>query len=86
MKKESPPAWVIQNTQRGLVLIRSYQADMQAKGILSAAQGADGVARDFEDRLAGRKPFPDYRPELANPEWSELGRMLKCRGTVPPPD
>jgi hypothetical protein len=59
------PTWVIQNAQRGLLMIRSYAECMRARGILSAAQWADGVARDIEDRLEGRKPFPNYRPELS---------------------
>jgi hypothetical protein len=60
------PAWVISNAQGALVIIRSYAASMREKGILSAARWADGVAHDIEDRLAGRKSFPDYGPDLAN--------------------
>ena len=60
------PTWAIRNVQRALIVIRLYAADMRAKGILAAVQWADGVAGDIEDKLAGRKPFPNYRPELAN--------------------
>jgi hypothetical protein len=60
------PAWVIRNAERALITFRTYADAMRAKGIPSAAQRANGMARLLEDQLAGRKPFPVYRPEL---EW-----------------